>query len=102
MKKCACGCGLEVRNEKNKYIHNHHMRGVPGWNKGKKNPEHSKRMKGEGNPMYGKKRPELSGDLNPAKRPEVRAKISKTLMGHSYNKGYIPLNQGRNLHSMKL
>jgi len=35
----------------------------------------SKRNMGSGNPNYGK--PGLPGDLNPAKRPEVRAKISK-------------------------
>jgi len=38
-------------------------------------------MFGEDNPMYGKKRPEITGDLNPAKTPEVRKKISEANSG---------------------
>jgi len=38
-------------------------------------------MTGKNNPMYGKKRPDVTGDLNPAKRPEVRKKISESKKG---------------------
>jgi group I intron endonuclease len=37
----------------------------------------SEATKGENNPMYGKTRPEMYGELNPAKNPDVRKKISE-------------------------
>lgn len=37
----------------------------------------SKINSGENNPMYGKERLDIKGNLNPAKRPEVRKKISE-------------------------
>jgi len=58
------------------------------WTK-KKRAERSKKYAGSGNPLFGVKRPDFaknrfqppkgwhSGDLNPAKRPEVRAKMRK-------------------------
>jgi len=39
------------------------------------------RPKGELSPLYGKKRPEMCGNNNPAKRPEVRKKISESNKG---------------------
>lgn len=60
--------------------------------RGRKRPEHSKRMLGSKNPMYGKpgswsgkKNPQqsirMSGDNNPSKRQDVRDKISEVLTG---------------------
>lgn len=59
MNKCKCGCGQEVIKEGNLYLNGHNSRG-------KKRPNHSKKMMGEN---------------NPSKRIEVRKKISKSLMG---------------------
>jgi len=93
MELCMCGCGGRVDNVRNKYIFGHY------W-KGKKKPNFS----GPNHPFYGKKRPEMTGvnhplygkerspewranmseimkKDNPAKRPEVRAKISATMTG---------------------
>jgi hypothetical protein len=77
MNFCQCGCGIELSNERNKYIFNHHRKGKPSPNKGKKRPEHSKRMSGTNNPMYGKKRLDMLGVLNPAKRDDIRLKIKE-------------------------
>ena len=93
-----------------------------GWNEGHDRPEHSKRMSGEGNPMFGvrgKDHPSYGHTQtqeqkeansarmkanNPAKRQEVRAKLSKaakkqTNRAKSYN---ITLANGEVRHITNL
>jgi hypothetical protein len=74
---CECGCEERVTKLNNKYIHNHHTKGIPSPNRGKKRPEHSKRMMGSNNPMYGRKRDDMVGVLNLAKRDDIRLKIKE-------------------------
>lgn len=66
IKLCGCGCGEPVTQRRdgsyNKFINHHYIR--------LKNPAQSESFK---------KR--MTGDNNPAKRPEVRKKISKSLKG---------------------
>jgi hypothetical protein len=81
---------------------NENKKGRPSPLKGRKRPNISKAMRGRPSPYKGLKRPEISeakkgkkqpnislsklGDKNPAKRPEVRAKISATLTGRKIPK----------------
>ena len=101
-KYCACGCGEIVKKE-NTYIAGHNFKGIPksdihkkhlsesgGWRKGhtKHNDESVKRQ-GESlsllyatNPLLiEQRRMAIVGDKNPAKIPEVRKKISESLVG---------------------
>jgi len=72
------------RPEVRKLLSKNHARAMYG----KKHTEEAKRnisknhrdISGKNNPMY-KKGYKISGNKNPAKRPEVKEKISKTLMG---------------------
>lgn len=67
-------CSQHTRNKistfKKEYYKNHEA-----WNKGKKQEK-------------------TTGDLNPAKRPEVRAKISKSNVGNTATKGRVWMNNG--------
>jgi hypothetical protein len=84
---------------------NKSKKGRPSPLKGRKRPNMSKALKGKPSPFKGLKRPEISeakrgkkqpniglskmGDKNPAKRPEVRAKISATLTGRKIPKDVL-------------
>jgi len=83
MNLCKCGCGKEVTYNKYKpreYIYQHHCIGKKGWSRGlnKENNE-------------GLKKISISklGDKNPAKRKEVRNKISKSVKKLWENKDYL-------------
>jgi hypothetical protein len=67
MTLCECGCGQPIK-EGNRFMHGHHARLL----------EIRKKISIANT---GKRHKGLSGDLNPSKRPEVRAKISATLTG---------------------
>jgi hypothetical protein len=85
-KLCECGCGLKVKSG-NKRVNGHGAKGVKRTEKTKSNMKKSwtvdrkkklsERMK-EINPMYLEENKEkFRGDNNPAKRLEVRKKISQ-------------------------
>lgn len=69
---CKCGCGEIVSCHRNmghypEYIKGHGRRGK--YNTELQKLKSSQKQKGQ-------KRPQTTGDKNPAKRPEVRAKLS--------------------------
>ena len=82
---CKCGCGKEIIIQ-----HHHKYYGTPKYILGHNSRENSKYYFEKGHKPWNKglKMPEISGDKNPAKRLEVRKKISKKLIGKvSHNKG---------------
>ena len=78
---CVCGCGNRVERHKrfprrwNKYVFGHGNKGKHTWNYGLTKYEH---------PSLAKMSIKFKGDKNPAKRPEVRKKISMKLKGKEF------------------
>jgi len=88
---CACGCGGRIKVRPSHkydgipiYIHNHHGKGKISPKKGKTFEE----IYGKARAMEIKQKIGVPGENNPAKRPEVRKKISNSREGRpSWNEG---------------
>ena len=75
MKKCACGCGQYVTKQQNKYIHGHNHKGKT-YNDIYGDRSHVQK-ESRRKAVLGTSRPDILGDNNPAKRKDIRKKISR-------------------------